>query len=146
MKKSDILLAIGVVFAIAALREAMDYVSQTGFFEKRRNRDVTIIYRERRSAPEPRRQMEDRPNKDMDWSWIRKGARMYNEDGTLIKGGPIQVKPKKMPIVYGDPSKGEATTPVPASEQNTVDPRDRADELWDTAFELSDGFYGPGDQ
>jgi hypothetical protein len=140
MKSSDIVLTVLIVVLLIAIGETIEYVNYSRKLNPRQPDNVIIFndygtkFREAQKQPSRIGGKHD----EFDWSWLRAGARKYNDDGTLLSGGPIQVKQKKIPVVYGDPTKGQRTRPVPASEATSGDPLDASDAAWDRAFELSD--------
>ena len=80
--------------------------------------------RRQKAAPK-----EQKKGMEIDWSWLRKGARMYEDDGTLVSGGPYVIKERKMP--------GRAA-PRGGSKYAPADDAGQRDELFDKAFQLAD--------
>jgi hypothetical protein len=78
------------------------------------------------SAPKPKAQKEQL---EIDWTWLRPGARMFNEDGSPIAGGPYIAKERKMPT---------KAAPRGVSKYAPAETARRRDALFDEAFQLSD--------
>jgi hypothetical protein len=138
MKLRDVVLAALIVLIIWVVGKTVEYSKYANDMNPKQ--PSYIVHKDYgRTALERKAAQEKQGNRDeVDWSWLRKGARKYKDDGTLLPGGPVQVKPTKIPVVYGDPSVGEKTLRVPASEANSVDARDLRDQAWDRAFEMSE--------
>ena len=80
--------------------------------------------RRQKAAPK-----EQKKGMEIDWSWLRKGARMYEDDGTPVSGGPYVIKERKMPA---------RAAPRGGSKYAPADDAGQRDELFDKAFQLAD--------